>query len=193
MTGTRRIATAVALGAMLGTQAFVAAQSPRPGAARHVRTAPIQAGRRLVDIPILNEAGSFSPLPSSRGMTVFGIVQNHAGILVPNAGRVIIRDLFSGRVLARTAVNHLAEYSVRGLPPGVYTAELVNDDGNVIASSPAFTATDGEVIQLAQTIPNTPPQGIARAIRSATMAALSTAAGSGVLAIAPGAPVTPGS
>lgn len=193
MTGTRRIVTAVALAAMIGPPVFVAAQAPMGRGARQVRAVPIQVGRHILGTPILNTAGAFSSLPAARGLTLVGIVQTHAGMPVPDAGTVIVRNLYGGHVAARTPVNGLAQFSVRGLPPGVYTADLLGANGTVLASSPAFTGGAGEVIQLAQTIQTIPLQGVGRVVSSATTSALSTAASSGVLAVSPGAPVTPGS
>ena len=137
--------------------------------------------------------GSFSALRSnSRSVSVFGIVQNHAGALVPNAGRVILRELLTGQVAGTADVNDLAQFSLRTVPPGLYSAELLEPTGRVIASTPAFAAAAGQVIQLAQTIPSLPAQGLARVAASATSNALVSAASSGVLAVAPGASVTPG-
>ena len=187
---TRRGMIALVVLTVLASHAWVTAQVLVTGSARHVRTAPIEVGRR-VGQPILNEVGAFSAMPASRGTTIFGIVQQHTGTLVPNAGLVIIRNLLTGQVMARTTVNELAQFSVRGLPPGLYTAELVNTAGDTIASTPAFTAGVGEVIQLAQTIPVTPLQGVARVASSVTTSALSSAASSGVLAVAAPAATSP--
>jgi hypothetical protein len=185
------VTTTVAAG-LLVLSALVSAQVPAVIAARHVRSAPIQVGR-LVGAPLTNAVGSFSPLRGTpRGANLFGIVQNHMGALVPNAGVVIVRELLIGKVVGTTQVNDLAQFSIRALPPGLYTAELVGNSGAVIASTPAFSAAMGEVIQISQTIPVLPIQGFARAAASATNTALSAAASSGVMAVTEGAPVSPG-
>ena len=185
------VTTTVAAG-LLVLSALVSAQVPAVIAARHVRSAPIQVGR-LVGAPLTNAVGSFSPLRGTpRGANLFGIVQNHMGALVPNAGVVIVRELLIGKVVGTTQVNDLAQFSIRALPPGLYTAELVGNSGAVIASTPAFSAAMGEVIQISQTIPVLPIQGFARAAANATNTALSAAASSGVMAVTEGAPVSPG-
>ncbi|MGE0039661.1 MAG: hypothetical protein AB7V01_00620 [Vicinamibacterales bacterium] len=165
---------------------------PGPATAQPVRMAPIQLGR-IDSAPILDTEGAFMPLRgSSRGMNIYGIVQNQLGVMVPNAGTVVIRDILTGRVVAQTQVNNLAQFTFQGLEPGLYTAELVNNVGGaVIASSPAFSAAAGEVIQIAQTIPTVPLTGLARFASSATSSAVTSAASSGVLAVTPGAPVSP--
>ena len=186
-------ATAIVAATVLSTGAFVTAQAPAAGVARHVRSAPIQVGR-LVSAPVLDRPGSFAPLKvGSRAVSLFGIVQNHLGVLVPNAGTVYVRELLTGQVVDTTRVNDLAQFSVRGLPPGLYTAELVGPSGSIIASTPAFSAAVGDVIQISQTVSIAPAQGVMRALTSATSSALSSAAASGVMAVTPGAPVSPGS
>lgn len=161
-----------------------------PTLAQPIRIAPVQVGR-ITPGPILDATGAFMPLRgSARGMTVYGIVQNHLGILVPNAGTIVVRDILTGRIVAQTQVNGLAQFSFQGLEPGLYTAELVSGGGAVIASSPAFSAGVGEVIQIAQTIPTVPLQGLGRFASSATSSVVTSAASSGVLAVTEGPPVS---
>lgn len=183
------VAAIVAAGGV-AVAALVSAQVPAV-AARHVRSVPIQVGR-LVGAPVMNATGSFSPLRGSSGVSVFGIVQNHTGALVPNAGVVAIRELLTGKVVGTVQVNDLAQFSMHSLPPGLYTAELTGSSGMVIASTPAFSAAMGQVIQLSQTIPMLPIGGFARVTASATNSVLTAAASSGVTAITAGVPVSPG-
>lgn len=186
-----RTGVAAVVAGIVGLGALAHAQVPGAGAARHVRSAPIQVGR-LVGSPITNAVGSFLPLrATSRGAEIFGVVQNHMGTPVPRAGTVILRELRTGRVSGTTEVNDMAQFSLRALPPGLYTAELFGSSGTVLASTPAFSIGAGQVLQIAQTIPVMPAQGLARVAASATSSALFSAASSGVLAVAPGASVTP--
>jgi hypothetical protein len=78
------------------------------------------------------------------------------------------------------------------VPPGIYTVELVGPSGTVVTSTAAFSAAAGDVIQISQTIPIAQAQRLARAVYTSTWAAITAAASSGVLAIGPGAYVTPG-
>lgn len=177
---------------LLSVGVVVNAQVPATVAARHVRSVPIQVARRVGD-PLMDAVGSFSPLKTaSRVVSVSGFVQTHMGVPVPNAGQVIIRDVRTGRSTGTAHVNHLARFDVRSLPPGLYTAELIGPSGRVLASTAAFTANAGDVIQLAQTIPVAQAQRFSRLVSTATSAALTTAASSGVLAVGPGANITPG-
>lgn len=190
MTRIRPGVAAIVVAGSVCVAALVSAQVPAV-AARHVRSVPVHVGR-LVGAPIMNAVGSFSPVRDTAGVSIFGIVQNHAGALVPNAGVVTIRELLTGRVVGTVRVNELAQFSMHSLPPGLYTAELTGSSGAVIASTPAFSAGVGEVVQISQTIPIAPIGGFARAAASATNSALSAAAGSGVTAVTAGVPVSPG-
>ena len=174
-----RVMLIVVGAAIAGASTATEAQAPVTIAARHVRAVPITVARLV----------SASP----RSIDVLGIVQDHRGLPVPNAGTVLVRELQTGAVAGRTEVNALAQFNLRGLPPGLYTAELVTPSGTVIASTPAFAATAGQVVQISQTIPSPPVQAFSQMLRTATSAVLSSAASSGVLALRPGAPITPGS
>lgn len=178
---------------ILGASALAAAQVRMPAPAQRVRSAPLQPAR-LTGSPTLEGPGAFVPMRGgASGGMVYGVVQNHLGVLVPDAGLVLLRNLVTGEVVAEARVNGLAQFSFRGLPNGLYTAELVGASGAVIASTPAFTAATGEVIQLSQTIPSLPIHAFGRLTSSATSSALTSAASSGVLAVAAGVPVSPGS
>jgi hypothetical protein len=188
------VTTLVTAGVTMGLTAgvVVSAQAPATVGARHVRSAPIQVARRVGE-PVMTAVGSFIPLrPSTRLASIIGFVQTHMGVPVPNAGEVIIRDVRTGRSVGTAHVNHLARFDVRSVPPGLYTAELIAPSGSVLTSTAAFTANAGEVIQLAQTIPVARAQGFSRIVSTATSAALTTAASSGVLAVGRGANITPG-
>lgn len=183
---------ALVVAALVVTHAIVGAQVRIPTNAQRVRSAPIQVARLVTARPIHSGVGAFTAMSSVRGTTIFGIVQNHVGVLVPSAGVVLIRELVTGNVVARTTVDELAQFSFQGLPSGLYSAELVGGNGTVLASSPAFNAAVGEVIQISQTIQTLPVQGLGQFASSATSSALSTAASSGVLAVTEGVPVSPG-
>jgi hypothetical protein len=176
---------------LLAVSVFAEGQAPANNAARHMRPAPVRVGR-LISAPLMDDIGSFSPLPGSRLVNIIGIVQTDRGTLVPNAGTVVVRELMNGSVVGTTLVNELAQFGLRALPPGLYVAELIGRSGRVLANTPAFSAAAGELIQISQTIHEPQAEGFWRTASSATSVALSTAASSGVLALTPGVPVTPG-
>lgn len=187
----RYVGAASVVAMLLTATTLLTAQTRVPGS-RRVPSQPVKRGQ-VVSSPVLDEAGAFMPLRGTSGIAIFGIVQNHLGQLIPSAGTVILRELLTERIVAQTTVNELAQFSFKGLPGGLYSVELVGQSGAVLASSAAFTAGAGEVIQIAQTIPVLPLDGVAKAVSSATSSAMATAASSGVLAVADAPPLSPSS
>jgi hypothetical protein len=142
--------------------------------------------------PITDSAGAFAGLRSSvKGATIYGIVQNQLGLLLPNAGLVLVRNLRDGGVVAESRVDELAQFAVRGFAPGLYTAELVDVSGGIIATTGSFSAEDGQVIQLAPVIPVSPAGWLSTVVGNATSSAVSSAAGAGVMALDSGEPISP--
>jgi hypothetical protein len=156
-----------------------------------VRGAPIRA-ERIVAVPIDGTAGSFGVTRAgAAGPTIRGIVQNYLGELVPRAGDVVIRSLADGQVVATVPVDGRAQFTASGFRPGFYTAQLIDDDGDVLASTGAFTAATGEVIQLAPVVPVTPLTNAPSFLSNASQTVVSSAASAGVMAIDPRTPISP--
>jgi hypothetical protein len=153
--------------------------------------APIR-GERILAVPLDGTAGAFGP--SRAGVaraTIHGIVQNHLGELVPQAGDVLLRSIADGRVVATVAVDSLAQFTVFDFEPGFYTAQLVDRSGDVLATTGAFTAGSGEVIELATVVPAAPLTNVASLATNVTQSVVSSAASAGVLAVDPGTPISP--
>ena len=189
--GPRRLALlallAIIVAWLLGP--IVSAQGPLR--ADPILNTPLTPPRITLD-PMDRGAGAFRALrTSNRGITIHGIVRNHIGYLVPNAGVIVIRRLDDGTVVGDAAVNEFAEFSWRGFDPGVYAAELIDEGGSVITTSGAFTAGMGEVVQLAPVIPVSPVSGFSSWISTATESAINSASSAGVLAVSSGLPVSP--
>ena len=152
-----------AVGVILSAGTVVSAQGP-------IRATPIRSPRAVtaeVLKPIEDSPGAFLPLRgNTRGATIFGVVQNHIGELVPLAGIIRVRSLIDGRIIGEVKVDNLAQFSLRGFDPGLYAAELVDEDtGGIRATTPAFSAGVGEVIQLAPVIPVNPVSGFGSSAR----------------------------
>jgi hypothetical protein len=141
--------------------------------------------------PITDTPGAFSGLRSVKGATIYGIVQNQLGLLVPNAGVVLVRNLRDGSVVAESRVDELAQFTVRGFAPGLYAAELVDVSGGIIATTGSFSADVGQVIQLAPVVPVAPAGWLSTVVGNATSSAVSSAAGAGVMALDSGEPISP--
>jgi hypothetical protein len=155
-----------------------------------VRVVPISVVR-LVSPPVVDVPGTSSGASAARGVEIVGIVQNTFGEPVPNAGTAAVRNLETGTIVESSAIGESAQFTIRGLEPGLYSVDIVGPTGGVVASTPAFSAAPGQVVHVAPTIPGVPAQGFLPALHSATSAAISAAASMGVLTILEGAPVTP--
>ena len=189
--GPRRLALLAVLAMLAAWFLGPTLSAQGPLRAKPIVNAPLSNSPITIE-PLDVGSGAFRKLRSnSRAITVYGIVRNHLGSLVPKAGLVVIRRLDDGRAIATTPVDEHAQFAWRGIDPGMYAAELVDDSGSVIATSAAFTANYGEVIQLAPVIPVSPVSGFSAWLSSATDAAINSANGAGVLAVSSGLPVSP--
>lgn len=175
------------LGFLVATS-LVTAQGPEPGQA--VRLQPITPRvERLT--PVREGSGAFEGLRQDRTtITVRGIVQNTLGHLAPLAGTVLLRSLVDGTVAGEAEVDALAQFSIRGFGPGMYTAELVGHAGSVLATTSAFSADVGEIIHLVPVIPTT-RSGLVSTVETVTSSIVTSAASAGILAVNQGQPVTP--
>ena len=183
--GPRRIVV-VALLAFVPVVSAQGPQQPRPIVGAPIRYEPVRLQ------PTTRGDGAFMGLRrDSRSVTIHGIVMNHVGNLVPNAGAVVIRRLTDGVAVGQTQVNDMAQFTVSGFEPGVYAAELVDGGGSIIATSGVFNAGVGEIIQLAPVIPATPLSGLAGVMASATDGALKAASSAGITAVSAGVPASP--
>jgi hypothetical protein len=174
---------------MVAAAGLVAAQAPDRRQA--VRLQPVSPRIERLD-PVRDGRGAFEPLRERRTtVTVRGIVQNTLGHLMPLAGTVLIRSLADGTVAGRAEVDALAQFSTSGFGPGTYTGELVGPGGAVLATTGAFSAHAGEIVQLVPVVPTTSRLGGSSTWETSTAAIVGAAAGSGILAYSKGQPVTP--
>lgn len=168
-------------------------------ASRLVKVPPISA--RVTITPVDDQPGAFSTVAGGGMSRIYGIVINELGVVVPDSGQVVVRSLATGRVVAQGQVDSLGQFSIPGLDPGMYSAQLMNSAGGVVTSSPAFTVGIGEVVQLTPVVSSSSIGGIAQvlgsatggasgAASSATAAALEAAANT-VPIVAPLVPVSP--
>jgi hypothetical protein len=193
-TAARRLLRFLAFAGLIA--APVAAQQPGPiqEAIRGKRVAETSRieGRRMTARPIEDTVGAFTPMRNtSTRSSAIGSVQNYLGVLVPNAGEVVIRSLIDGRVVAHTQPDQFAQFLIRGFQPGLYTAQLVNETGATLATTGAFTAGPGETVGVTLIIPNSPLANVAAIFANSTSSVVDYAASGGVLAVKTGEPVSP--
>jgi len=155
----------------------------------------------VLDVPPLSERISVKPIEDAEGAflglkpaaitRIDGVVINELGVVLPAAGVVIIRSLQDGRLVAKTPVDSLGQFSIRGLDPGLYVAELVGLNETILAATPAFNLGIAQVVQLTAVVPHSSLGGLAYLVGNGTAGALNSAVSSGILAIEPGVPVSP--
>jgi hypothetical protein len=189
---TRLICRSAAVGvtvAALG--AALLAQSPiqERVVGRRIQVPPI--AERIEIRPIEHEVGSFQGLKPQPPNRISGIVITDLGDVLPNAGTVIIRSLTSGQAVATAIVDGQGQFAVREVEPGVYTAVLVNDGGDILTSSAAFTVGVDQLVRITAVVPRRSPRGFAHYLTSATTAAVLAAVGAGILTVAPPPPTSP--
>jgi len=174
---------------VLGAATLATAQGPER--AQAIRLQPITPRIERLN-PVREGRGAFESLRQDRAtITVRGIVQNTLGHLVPLSGTVLVRSLADGSVAGRAEVDALAQFSIRGFEPGIYTAELIGPAGSVLATTNAFSADRGDVIQLVPVIPTAPESGPATTLWTVTSGIVTAAANAGTLLFNLGQPITP--
>lgn len=146
---------------------------------------------RITVSPIEEGPGAFAPAPASGSSRIFGVVINDLGLIVPSAGFVIVRNLRDGKVIGQVQVDQLGQFTMPGVGPGLYSAELVNSTGGVITASPSFTVGVGEIVQLTPVVANNSIGGLASLIGNSTAGAVNSAVSGGVIALQTPAPLSP--
>jgi hypothetical protein len=141
--------------------------------------------------PIQDEVGAFTAPPATTTSRIFGVVINELGLIVPSAGFVLIRSLRDGKIIGQTEVDQLGQFSLPGVDPGLYAAELVNQAGTLLTTSPSFTVGIGEIVQLTPVVSQSSIGGLASLIGNSTAGAVNSAASAGILAIQTPTPLSP--
>jgi hypothetical protein len=187
----RSLARPAAVILLVGGVAF--AQGPGPIQERilgqRIDVPPIN--ERINISPITDGVGAFSAPPGISSSRIFGVVINELGLIVPSAGYVIVRSLKNGSVTGQTQVDHLGQFSLPGVDPGLYAAELVNQSGTILTTSPSFTVGVGEIVQLTPVVSDTSLGGFGSLVGNSTAGAVDSAVNAGVLAINTPAPISP--
>ncbi len=173
-----RASTWIALGCLLGAPAAsVEAQTPTGAPASAARPAPALLAGTSADVLT----------------TIQGNALNSAN--APIAGSIVrLRDARRGGIVGTSTTDQDGVFVFPTLDPGSYVAELLSEDGRVLASSPLLNVEAGEVVSTIVKLPfEKPPLGGLLGHSAASALAVTTAAAtSGVLATAvAGEPVSP--
>lgn len=187
----RSLARPAALVLLVGSVAF--AQGPGPIQERilgqRIEVPPIN--ERINISPITDGVGAFSATPGVSRSRIFGVVINELGLIVPSAGYVIVRSLKDGKVTGQTQVDPLGQFNLPGVDPGLYAAELVNQSGSLLTTTPSFAVGAGEIVQLTPVVSDASLDGFASLLGNSTAEAVNSAVNAGVLAVDPRAPISP--
>lgn len=137
------------------------------------------------------------PPPGTEGAVTYppatnaliGTARDAGDDLLPDM-QVQLRNLRSGTVNQAMKTNAEGAFAFRSIEPGTYVVELVLADGAVAAISEATTVGSGEVVQTLVRL-TTRTRTFGWWAGSTTNSILAQAAGSGVLAVDPGVPISP--
>jgi hypothetical protein len=77
---------------------------------------------------------------------LLGFARTSLNTPIPYA-RVVLRNIRTGQVQARTVANERGEFSFVDLEANVYVVELLGPDGSVVAASPLVSMARGDVRQ----------------------------------------------
>lgn len=187
----RSLARPAAAILLVGSAAFAQGTGPLQERILGQRIDVPPINERINIAPIVDGTGAFFAPPGIRSSRIFGVVINEMGVIVPSAGFVVVRSLRHGKVIGQTEVDKLGQFNVPGVEPGLYAAELVNQSGTVLSTSPSFTVGVGEIVQLTPVVSDTSLGGLASLMGDSTAGAVNSAVGAGVLAIETPDPISP--
>lgn len=119
----------------------------------------------------------------ARATSILGAAWNADNSPIPNA-RLRLRNALTGRIEATTVANASGQFAFTGIESGTYVVELVSERGKVLTLGHTFTVAPGETVATFVRLGTRVPwfNGF---FSNAAAAASSTAASTGVTAIAP--------
>lgn len=120
---------------------------------------------------------------ASRSTSILGSAWNADNSPIPQA-RLRLRNATTGRIEASTVADDAGQFAFTGIESGMYVIELVSESGKVLTLGHTFTVAPGETVATFVRL-GTKARSFAGFFSSAAAAAVSTAASTGVTAIAP--------
>ena len=119
----------------------------------------------------------------ARSTSIMGAAWNADNSPVPIA-KLRLRNVRTGRIEATTVANDAGQFAFTGIESGTYAIELVSDSGKVLTLGHTFTVAPGETVATFVRLGTRVPwfNGF---FANAAAAATSTAASTGITAIAP--------
>lgn len=120
----------------------------RPGAG--LNNATFTTGETTGRNPLAAQVDPYYLTPAAvavlggRVNALLGFARTSMNMPIPHA-RVILRNLRTGQVQARTIANDRGEFSFVDVDPNAYVVELIGPDGSVVAASPLVSLARGDV------------------------------------------------
>jgi len=119
----------------------------------------------------------------TRATSVMGFAWSASNDPLPDV-EVQLRNLLSGTVEARTRTSNAGEFLFGDIEGGTYVVELVNESGKVVALGAPFTVAPGETVATFVRLA-LPAPWFTTALSNTAAAAVSTAAGIGIVGVEP--------
>ena len=152
---------------------------------------PLPSGRIEVR-PFDDTTGAFAGLRrTGLGARVGGTVLTSDGLPAGSVGSVLLRSLVSGRTGDPIPLDPQGQFTLSGVQPGLYVADVVDPGGSLLTSSSAFTVAAGESATIWPVIPARPLSSFAYWTSNSISNALNAAANAGILAGDPPPDATP--
>lgn len=120
---------------------------------------------------------------NTRATSVMGFAWSATNDPLPDV-EVQLRNLLSGTVEARSRTSEAGEFLFSDIEGGTYVVELVNDGGRVVALGAPFTVAPGETVATFVRLA-LPAPWFTTVMSNSAAAAVSTAAGIGVVGVTP--------
>ena len=120
---------------------------------------------------------------TTRAISVMGFAWSATNDPLPNVD-VQLRNLLTGTVEARSRTSDAGEFLFTDLEGGTYVVELINDSGRVVALGAPFTVAPGETVATFVRLA-LPAPWFTTVMSNSAVAAVSTAAGIGVVGVTP--------
>jgi hypothetical protein len=167
---TARVFCAIGLG--IATAALAAPglwAGPPPGASKEPSGVTAPPGAHAVVAP--------------RATTIHGSAWHADNTPIPHA-RLRLRNALTGRIEATAVANERGQFAFSGIEGGTYVIELVSEQGKVLALGHTFSVAPGETVATFVRL-GAKVSWFSGFFSNAAAAAASTAAATGITAIAP--------
>jgi hypothetical protein len=143
---------------------------------------PPQAGAPRPSDVVTARSGA-GAVVAARATSILGSAWHADNTPIPHA-RLRLRNAVTGRIEATAVANEVGRFAFSGIESGTYVIELVSEQGKVLALGHLFTVAPGETVATFVRL-GAQARWFNGFFSNAAAAAASTAAATGITAIAP--------